>query len=222
MQKQTLIKKKNDPHDLPKRISVFPLTGAIFFPKTTLPLNIFEKRYIQLVTDCMKEKKLFGMVQSKVNKDLKTDVYNIGCLGRIISFDETVDKRFIISLAGIIRFKIQEELETDKLYREFNVDYTDFINDLNLEKNEYKKLENKSLIEKLKIFFHKKNYAIKFSELEKLDFDQMISTICMISPFSSEEKQKLIETTNIEEKIKALDEIVNFGLLDNFNTKIIQ
>jgi hypothetical protein len=170
----------------------------------------------------MKEKKLFGMVQSKVNKDLKTDVYNIGCLGRIISFDETVDKRFIISLAGIIRFKIQEELETDKLYREFNVDYTDFINDLNLEKNEYKKLENKSLIEKLKIFFHKKNYAIKFSELEKLDFDQMISTICMISPFSSEEKQKLIETTNIEEKIKALDEIVNFGLLDNFNTKIIQ
>ena len=97
--------------DLPKKIAVFPLTGAIFFPKTTLPLNIFEKRYIQLVDDCMKEKKLFGMIQSKS----KTDIYSIGCLGKIVSFNETADNRFIIALLGVTRFKIRKELETKKI-----------------------------------------------------------------------------------------------------------
>ena len=208
--------------NLPKKIAIFPLAGAIFFPKTTLPLNIFEKKYIQLVGDCMKEKKLFGMVQSKLNLTLKSDIYKIGCLGKIISFDETIDKRFVIALSGIIRFKIKEELKTNKLYREFKVDYTDFASDLVTEKSDYDKPENKKLIGKIKMFFNKKNYLIKFHELEKLEFDQMISTICMISPFSAAEKQKLIEASNIKEKAKTLDEIISFSLLENFESRIIQ
>ena len=208
--------------NLPKKIAIFPLCGAIFFPKTALPLNIFEKKYIQLVGDCMKEKKLFGMVQSKLNLTLKSDIYKIGCLGKIISFDETIDKRFVIALSGIIRFKIKEELKTNKLYREFKVDYTDFASDLVTEKSDYEKPENKKLIGKIKMFFNKKNYLIKFHELEKLEFDQMISTICMISPFSAAEKQKLIEASNIKEKAKTLDEIISFSLLENFESRIIQ
>jgi uncharacterized protein len=208
--------------DLPKKIAIFPLAGAIFFPNTTLPLNIFEKKYIQLVGDCMKEKKLFGMVQSKLNMTLKSDIYKIGCLGKIVSFDETIDKRFVIALSGIIRFKIKEELKTDKLYREFKVDYTDFKDDLITEKSDFEKPENKILIKKIKMFFDKKNYLIKFHELEKLEFDQMISTVCMISPFSAAEKQKLIETSNTKEKVKTLDEIINFNLLEKFESKTIQ
>ena len=204
--------------DLPKKIAVFPLTGAIFFPKTTLPLNIFEKRYIQLVDDCMKEKKLFGMIQSKS----KTDIYSIGCLGKIVSFNETADNRFIIALLGVTRFKIRKELETKKLYREFEVDYKDFTDDLLPLQMDQDKFDNKLLLKKIKLFLDKKKYLIKFSELEKLSFDEMINAISMISPFSVEEKQKLVEAPSIHEKAKALDEIVNFNLLDDFNSKTLQ
>ena len=118
-------------NELPKTIAIFPLSNAIFFPKTILPLNIFEKRYIQLVSDCMKSNKLFGMVQPKSRTGLKPDVYRVGCLGKVISLNETSDKRFVINLSGIIRFEIKKELKTDKMYREFEVDYFNFMEDLN-------------------------------------------------------------------------------------------
>jgi len=207
---------------LPKKIAIFPLTNSIFFPKTILPLNIFEKKYIQLINDRMKDHRLFGMVQPKTKTDLKSDVYKVGCLGKLISCNETSDKRFIINLSGVIRFKIKKELNTDKLYREFEVDYSDFIDDLDekkVEKNEY---DIKNLIKKIKIFFNKKNYFIKFDELEKLNIDQFINTICMISPFTTEEKQKLVEAIKIEKKIKILEKLINFELADNFESRVIQ
>ena len=102
--------------ELPKKISVFPLSNAIFFPRTILPLNIFEKRYLQMVSDSMKENKLFGMVQPKIQKNKNMGLYKVGCLGKIISFNETKDNRFIIALSGITRFKITEEVNNNKLY----------------------------------------------------------------------------------------------------------
>ena len=119
--------KKNN---FPNRIAVFPLSNAIFFPRTVLPLNIFEDRYIQLVNDCMKENRMFGMVQPKNKNNVTPEVYNIGCLGKIVSFNETEDKRFIISLSGIIRFRIKKELKSERLYRNFEVDYSEFLTDL--------------------------------------------------------------------------------------------
>ena len=209
-------------NDLPNKIAVFPLANAIFFPRTILPLNIFEDRYIQLVSDCMKEERLFGMVQPKVMSGKKPEVYTVGCLGKIINFNETSDRRFIINLSGIIRFKIQKELISNKLYREFNVDYSDFIADLEEKKNELKNFANSQLFKKIKIFFHRLNYAIEFDELLKLNFDQLISTVCMISPFSVQEKQKLIEIVKTEDKIKILEEIIDFNLFDNQENKTIQ
>ena len=180
--------KKNN---LPSEIAIFPLSNAVFFPRTVLPLNIFENRYIQLVNDCMKENRMFGMVQPK-NKDGNTpEVYNIGCLGKIISFNETNDNRFIISLSGITRFRIKKEI-------------------------------NKKLLNKIKIFFKKINYPIDYDELEKLDIDQLTNMITMISPFSVEEKQKLIEAVNIENKIKILDDIIKFNLVDFQENKTVQ
>lgn len=206
---------------LPEKIAVFPLSNVVFFPQTILPLNIFEKRYIQLVSDCMKEQKLFGMVQPKLEKKEKPEVYQVGCLGKIINFNETNDKRFIINLSGVIRFRIKEELNNKKLYREFKVDYSDFIKDLNTIKNnqDYNKT---NLLKKIQNFFKKKNYLINLKELEKLNFDQLISTISMIAPLSVEEKQKLIETITIEEKHQILENIINFNLADNIESKTIQ
>ena len=210
--------KKNFPNIIP----IFPLPNAIFFPGTVLPLNIFEDRYLQLVNDCMRKNRMFGMVQPKSKTGISPEVYNIGCLGKIISFNETNDKRFIISLSGLIRFRIKNELKEEKLYRNFEVDYSEFVTDLEEKKNEMINYNKQDLINKIKIFFKKINYPIDYNELVKLNLDQMVSTVSMISPFSVEEKQKLIETVKTEEKIKTLNEIISFNLLDFHENKTVQ
>ena len=111
--------------DLPKIISVFPLSNFIIFPKTTVPLNIFEPRYIEMINDSMKSNKLIGLIQPKSsNNDQPLSIlYNIGCLGKITSFKETEDGRYLIELKGIIRFKIIEELKSVKKYRQCNIGF---------------------------------------------------------------------------------------------------
>jgi len=211
--------KKNN---LPNNIPIFPLSNAFFFPNTILPLNIFENRYIELVSDCMKKDRMFGVVQPKNKLLNKPEVYKVGCLGKIINFSETDDKRFVIRLNGVIRFRIKEELSDKKLYRQFNVDYSDFIHDLENKKKDIINIDKKNLLNKIKIFFEKINYSIEFNELSKLNFDQLVSAVCMISPFSVEEKQKLIETRKIEDKYEILNEIISFNLIDCEENKTIQ
>ena len=143
------MKKEN----LPNKISVFPLSNAIFFPRTILPLNIFEDRYLQLVDDCMKGNRMFGMVQPRNSTGMAPKVYSVGCLGKIISFNETTDKRFIITLLGLTRFTIKKELENEKLYRSFEVDYSEFLNDLENKKDESFIYEKKKLDKKNTSFF---------------------------------------------------------------------
>ena len=206
----------------PNKIPIFPLSSAIFFPKTILPLNIFEDRYIQLVNDAMKENRMFGMVQPKNRKGITPEVYKIGCLGKIVSFNETEDKRFIISLSGIIRFKIKNEIKKEKLYRSFEVDYSEFLNDLEEEKNQTINFDKKDLLRKINLFFQKINYPIDYKELIKLNLHQLVNTVSMISPFSVEEKQKLIETIKIEDKLKILSEVISFNLLDFEENKTVQ
>jgi len=209
-------------NNLPKKIAIFPLSNAIFFPKTQLPLNIFEDRYIQLVSDQMKNDRLFGMIQPIDKNEKKPKVYGVGCLGKITSFHETSDKRFLINLNGIIRFRILEELNTNKLYREFTVDYSDFSNDLGENNINKKKINNEKIIEKIKSFLKKNNYSIDYNNLKKMDFDQMLNTVCMILPFSPEEKQKLIEIIKIEDRVKMLEEIINFNLVGSLQNNTIQ
>jgi len=209
-------------NNIPSKIPIFPLSNAIFFPRTILPLNIFEDRYIQLVDDCMKENRMFGMVQPKNKIGTSPEVYKIGCLGKIISFNETNDKRFIISLSGIIRFKIEKELKKEKLYRNFEVNYSEFLIDLDEKQNQIVNYNQEKLLKKIKILFQKLNYPIDYKELSKLNLDQLVSTVSMIFPFSAAEKQKLIEAIKIENKIKVLDEIINFSILDYQEKKTVQ
>ncbi|MDC6465277.1 LON peptidase substrate-binding domain-containing protein [Pelagibacteraceae bacterium] len=209
-------------NDLPLKIAVFPLSNAVFFPGTILPLNVFEDRYIQLVDDCMKSDRMFGMIQPKNKLSKSPDVYDVGCLGKIISFNETSDKRFVISLSGIIRFRIKKEQSKEKLYRKFSVDYSDFLNDLKYQKNQIKNNAQENLLQKIKAYFSKINYPVEIAELAKLNIDQLISTVCMISPFSVVEKQKLIETITIENKLQLLEEIINFNLFEIQENKTIQ
>ena len=128
-------------NNLPKKIPIFPLSNFIIFPKTTVPLNIFEPRYIQMVDDSMKSNRLIGMIQPRKTGDLKKpDLHKIGCVGKITSFNETDDGRYLIVLNGICRYEITEELTSDKLYRECDVNFNKFESDLDLDskKNEIK------------------------------------------------------------------------------------
>mgnify|MGYP001298117109 CR=1 FL=1 len=191
---------------LPKIIPVFPLSGVIYFPKTNLPLNIFEQRYLDLVNDTYNGNKLMGMVQSQKEG---TDVYKIGCLGRISDYQKNADGRILINLTGVSRFKIMEEIQNKKLYREFKVDYTSFTRDLSNTNNN----ENTDvLIEKVKVFFKRNGLLLNWREFDKLDKLQKINTLSMISPVTNEEKQKLLEAISTEEKIKTLESIISFYL----------
>ena len=209
-------------NDLPKEIPIFPLSNFIIFPKITVPLNIFEPRYIEMVDDAMKGNRTIGMIQPIKSKLNIPNLYKIGCAGKIISFSETEDGRYLIVLNGISRFKIIEELQTKKLYRKFKVDFDDFFYDLD-EKNEEIKFSDLELIFKnLKSLFIKQGYKIDWNELKKQSLDQTINTLAMASPFSLEEKQVLLETINLNERKKKLEQILSTYSFDNFENKTIQ
>mgnify|MGYP001161447797 CR=1 FL=1 len=203
--------------NLPEIIPVFPLSGVIYFPKTNLPLNIFEERYLNLVTDAYKNDKLMGMVQSK--REGKS-VYQVGCLGKISDFQKSRDGRILINLTGISRFKILEEVSNSKLYREFKVDYKNFESDV---KNEPFEIDTESLMSKTKIFFKRNGLLLNWKEFEKLDQLQRINTLAMIAPVTNEEKQKMLEAVSIKDKVRTLESVISFYLYDSsFNNQTIQ
>ena len=193
----------------PNVIPVFPLSGVIYFPNTNLPLNIFEQRYLDLVNDAYYKDKYMGMVQSKKEGDL---VYDIGFLGKISDYQKSKDGRILINLTGICRFKILKEVSNKKLYREFQVDYKSFDNDMDSIHNE---INTEALMEKAKIFFKKSGLLLNWKEFEKLDNAQKINTLAMIAPITNEEKQKLLETITLENKVMTLESIINFYLHEN-------
>ena len=207
---------------LPKTISIFPLSNFIFFPQTTVPLNIFEPRYIQMVDDAMKGDRIIGMVQPKKSNQTIPILYNVGCAGKITSFNETEDGRYLIVLDGISRFKILEELNNDKLYRECKVNFDKFSNDIDNQKEEIKFSDLELIFKNLKSLFNKQGYTINWKELEKQSLDQTINTLSMASPFSLEEKQVLLETINLNERKLKLEEILKTYTLDNFGNKTLQ
>ena len=201
----------------PNVIPVFPLSGVIYFPKTNLPLNIFEQRYLDLVNDTYKNDKLMGMVQSQRNGN---QVYKIGCLGKISDLQKNEDGRILINLTGITRFKIIEEVKNKKLYREFKVDYKTFEIDL---KDPSGDLDTDDLMNKAKTFFRKNGLLLNWREFEKLDKAQKINTLSMISPVTNEEKQKLLEAITIKDKVNTLQSIISFYLHEvNFTDQTVQ
>ena len=208
---------------LPEEISIFPLSNFIIFPESTVPLNIFEPKYVQMIDDAMKSHRLIGMVQPKKTGDLKKpNLYNVGCVGKITSFNETDDGRYLIVLNGISRFEILKEISTNKLYRVCKVNYEKFSFDFkeNREKINFSNLE--TILKDLKSIFNKKGYSINWSELEKQDLYNTINTLSMASPISLEEKQTLLESLNVNDRKLKLEKILKTYLLDNFQNSTLQ
>ena len=209
--------------DLPNKIPVFPLTNFIIFPRTSVPLNIFEPKYIQMVDQCMRGNRLIGMVQPKKSGDLKIpNLYDTGCVGKITSFNETEDKRYLIVLNGICRFKIVNEIENDKLFRECVINFDEYHEDLNKKDEDINFKDLNLIFKNLKALFKRQGYIINWKEMEKQSLAQTINTLSMASPFSMEEKQILLETKNLQIRKERLEEILKIYNLDNFSNTTLQ
>ena len=209
--------------NLPEIIPVFPLSNFIIFPNTNVPLNIFEPRYIQMVDDAMRNNKIIGMVQPKKSGNSeKPDLFEVGCTGKITSYNETDDGRYLIVLNGISRFRILNEVIDKKLYRSVKVDYQEFQNDLNLNKEDIKFSDLELIFVNLKKLFQRQGYSINWKDLEKQSLDQTINTLSMASPFSLEEKQILLESNDINSRREKLEEILKTYILDNFSNTTVQ
>ena len=211
-------------NNLPKIIPVFPLSNFIIFPKTTVPLNIFEPRYIDMINDSMKFNKLIGMIQPKKVIDELTPpiLHNIGCLGKITSFKETEDGRYVIELKGLIRFNIIREIESSKKYREYEVNFNSFNNDLEEKKEQIKFSDLELIFKNLKSLFEKRGFIINWKELEKQSLDETINALAMASPFSLEEKQVLLEAENLNVRKNKIAEILSTYSHDIFNNTTLQ
>ena len=211
--------------DLPKKIAVFPLSNFIIFPKTTVPLNIFEPRYIDMINDSMRSNKFIGMIQPKSLKDednFNPKLYRIGCLGKIISFKETDDGRYLIELKGLIRFETREEVTSEKKYREFNVNFENFFDDLNEGKENIKFSDLELIFKDLKSLFEKRGFIINWKALEKQSLDETINALAMASPFTLEEKQVLLEAKNLDIRKNKISEILTTYTFDQYNNTTVQ
>ena len=209
--------------ELPNKIPVFPLSNFIIFPEITVPLNIFEPRYINMVDDSMKNSRMIGMIQPKKNSNVQNpELFDIGCLGKITSFNETDDGRYLIVLNGLTRFKIRKEIQNNKLYREFEVSFSEYKNDINIKKEEIKFSDLKFIFKDFRFLLNKKGYVVNWKELEKQNLDQTINMLSMLSPFSLEEKQVLLETINLFDRKKKLEEILKTYINDSFRNKTLQ
>ena len=210
--------------DLPNKIPVFPLSNFIIFPKTTVPLNIFEPRYIDMINDSMKSNKLIGMIQPKTSniKQIKPELHEVGCLGKITSFRETEDGRFLIEVKGLIRFKKIAELSTENKYRVLEVNYKDFYQDLEDKKENLKFSDLELIFKDLKSLFEKRGFIINWKALEKQSLNETINALAMASPFSLEEKQVLLEAKTIDLRKNKIAEILRTYSHDIFENTTLQ
>ena len=213
----------NKINDLPDIIPIFPLSNFIFFPNTSAPLNICEPRYIQMIDQSIKSNRMIGMIQPKgLSNPQKNELFKVGSLGKISSFNETDDGRYVIILNGISRFNIVDEVDNGKPFREFHINYKGFENDLKIDETDINFSDLNLIFNDLKKIFEKQGYVINWNELEKQNLDQTINTLSMASPFSKEEKQMLLEAKSLELRKKKLEQIIKLYSSDNFSNKTIQ
>ena len=194
-------------------LPIFPLNGAVLFPETSLPLNIFEERYIEMVDYALARDRCIGMIQT----DERNDLYKIGCIGKIHSFNETDDGRYLISLKGINCFKIISELDKNFNFRLVNCEKIN--NDENL--FDLSHAHKNELLNKYKKYMKIKNINLNLEEIESIELSQLIKFIAMISPFKNEDKQILLETSKLVEFYKRLISIIELELVGDITKRTI-
>ena len=213
----------NSTEDLPKRIAIFPLTGAVLFPGTQLPLNIFEPRYVKMIDDALASSdRLITMVQPSNSKDNDLKILkDVGCVGKITTFNEIEDNRYLITLTGIIRCEVKEELDTTTPYRQIVPDFTKFNTDL-LDQN-VDGIDRNKLLGLIKKYLEHRNMLTDWDIIKQTSTEQLINYSGVLVPFTPEEKQLLLESITISERCRALEALYQsyiFDLTGESSTKI--
>ena len=195
-------------------LPIFPLNGAVLFPETSLPLNIFEKRYIDMVNYSLAREREIGMIQTMTNGDL----YKIGCIGKIHSFNETNDGRYLISLQGLNCFEVVKEIYVDYSFR---IVRANVIKGVNKEDNKLDNDKKSNILKKYKKYISSKKINIDLSEIDGIEIYQLMKFIAMISPFKDIEKQALLETDNVEDFYYKLLSIIDFDIASELGNKTL-
>ena len=178
-----------------------------------------------MINDSMKSNKLVGMIQPKLSKETNNDIpqlHELGCMGKITSFKETEDGRYLVELKGLLRFKILKEVNSNKKFREYEVDFKDFYHDLNEKKEELKFSDLELIFKDFKSLFEKRGFIINWKELEKQSLDETINALAMASPFTLEEKQVLLEAENLNIRKNKIADILSTYTYDIFDNTTLQ
>ncbi len=202
------------PEQLPAEIAVFPLSGALLLPGGKLPLNIFEPRYLALVLDSLAQGRMFGMVQvnsAAPGTERGSGLYTVGCLGRISSFAETEDGRLLVTLTGLLRFRIAEEVAPRRGYRRVRPDYTPYLDDL--DPPEPGELPREAILEALRPYFLAQGIDANWAAIEQMNCLTLVTTLSMVCPFSVAEKQALLEAATAAERADDLVTLLRMAVL---------
>ena len=203
--------------DLPKTIPVFPLNGALLLPGGRLPLNIFEDRYLSMISDTLSSShRLVGMIQTNdadTQDELKPMLYNVGCVGKISSFEETPDGRYLISLDGLIRFNVLEEIDMKDGYRRVKVSYENFIQDLDVSPPE---IDRTRLLSALKLYFDQKGFTADWDAIKSCESEKLVTTLSMICPLGNQDKQALLEAEDTSLRAETLATLL--GMENSFQS----
>ena len=194
--------------ELPNKLAIFPLTGAVLFPQTQLPLNIFEPRYLQMIDEVLSSPdRIMGMIQPNISKNdpNSKNLKKVGCAGRIASFSETGDGRYLVTLTGLIRFEVNNELDTTTQYRQAITNYDNYKEDL-LPAN-VENIDRKSLLILIKKYLEQRNLLIDWEIIEQSPTEQLINYSGVLVPFEPEEKQLLLETKSLFDRCKTLESL---------------
>jgi uncharacterized protein len=196
---------------LPDTLPIFPLTGVLLLPRGRLPLNIFEPRYLAMIRDAMQGERLIGMVQPSDPpiRELNPAVYPLGCAGRITSSSETDDGRFLITLTGVSRFRIREELPLLSGYRRAVAEWDDFTDDRNPDERGF---DRSRLTNGLKSFFSQRQVQADWSAIDQAPGEHLVTSIAMMCPFAPNEKQALLEAKTLDERAQLLTALIEMSL----------
>jgi len=203
------------PADLPQTIALFPLNGAILFPRGVLALNIFEPRYLNMIDDALGAERMIGIIQPATGEDDEPipELSDVGTLGRITSFAETDDGRYLVTLTGVCRFTYGRELEAGKPYRQALVTYDDFADDFTVSPGGT--IDRAKLIGSLRTYATLHGYQVDWASVEQAPTETVINVAAQICPFDPAAKQALLESQTLEERCQALIALVEWGSPDD-------
>jgi Lon protease-like protein len=204
--------------DLPDTIAVFPLPGAILLPRSRLPLHIFEPRYLAMIEDCLKsDHRMIGMIQPRAGQGGAPVLSSVGCAGRISSFSETDDGRYMVTLAGISRFRVESEVAGFVPYRRCKVDWADFSDDLRAEETQAD-FRRDDFMDKLARYFKQRNLGVDWSSLKEAEDELLVNALSILCPFAPEEKQALLEARTLSDRCRVLETLIAFSLQSGSNS----